>query len=43
MFDLVLYAALIFGFPVGILVGYRWRNRISQKRRARYLMERGKA
>jgi hypothetical protein len=43
MFDLMLYAVLIFGFPVGILVGYRWRDGISQKRRARYLGERSRA
>jgi hypothetical protein len=43
MFDLMVYAVLIFGFPLGILVGYRWRDRISQERRARYLAERGRA
>jgi hypothetical protein len=42
MFDLMVYAVLIFGFPLGILVGYRWRDRISQERRARYLADRGK-
>ena len=25
MFDLMVYAVLIFGFPVGVLVGYQWR------------------
>ena len=43
MFDLMVYAVLIFGFPLGVLVGYRWRDRISRERRARYLSERGKA
>ena len=43
MFDLMVYAVLILGFPFGILVGYRWRDRISHQRRARYLVERGKA
>lgn len=43
MFDLIVYAVLIFGFPLGILVGYRWRDRISRERRAQYLSERGRA
>jgi hypothetical protein len=43
MFDMIVYAVLIFGFPLGILVGYRWRARVSQERRARYLAERGRA
>jgi hypothetical protein len=42
-FDLAVYAILIFGFPFGVLVGYMWRDRISQARRARYLRERGRA
>jgi len=41
MFDLI-DAILILGFPVGVVVGYRWRDRISRERRARYLAERGK-
>jgi len=40
---LIVYGVLILGFPLGVLVGYRWRDRISHKRRARYLVERGKA
>jgi hypothetical protein len=27
-------------FPLGVWVGYRWRDRISQQRRAEYLAER---
>ena len=42
-FDQVVYAVLIFGFPLGVLVGYMWRDRISRARRARYLAERGRA
>jgi len=37
MFDRVIDAILIFGFPIGVLVGYMWRDSISQQRRARYL------
>ncbi len=43
MFDMMIYAVLIFGFPLGVLAGYRWRDRISHERRARYLSERGRA
>jgi hypothetical protein len=43
MVDLMIYGVLIFGFPLGVLVGYRWRDRISHRRRSRYLEERGKA
>jgi len=39
MFDRVVDAVLIFGFPLGVLVGYVWRDRISRARRARYLAE----
>jgi hypothetical protein len=42
-FDRVVDAVLIFGFPLGVLVGYMWRDRISRARRARYLEERNKA
>jgi hypothetical protein len=42
VFDLVVYAVLIFGFPFGVLVGYIWPDRISRARRARYLAERKK-
>ena len=40
--DLAVYAVLIFGFPLGVLVGYMWRDRISRARRARYLAERNR-
>jgi len=40
MFDRMIDALLIFGFPLGILVGYMWRDRISRRRRARYQAER---
>jgi hypothetical protein len=40
MFDRVVDAVLIFGFPLGVLVGYMWRDCISRARRARYLAER---
>jgi hypothetical protein len=33
------YAVLIFGFSLGVLVGYMWRDRISRARRARYRAE----
>jgi len=34
--------ALFLGFPVGVVVGYAWRDRISRARRVRYLVERGR-
>jgi len=40
LFDRVVDAVLIFGFPLGVLVGYMWRDRISRARRARYLAPR---
>src|SRR6516164_315352 len=43
MFDRLVDAVLIFGFPLGVLVGYMWRDRISRARRARYLAERNRA
>jgi len=43
MFDRLVDAVLIFGFPLGVLVGYMWRDRISRARRARYLAERNLA
>jgi hypothetical protein len=43
MFDRLVDAVLIFGFPLGVLVGYLWRDRISRARRARYLVERNLA
>jgi hypothetical protein len=36
MFDMAVGAVLIFGFPVGIFVGYMWRDQISRARRGRY-------
>ena len=39
LFDRVVDAVLIFGFPLGVLVGYMWRGRISRARRTRYLEE----
>ena len=41
-FDRVVDAVLIFGFPLGVLVGYMWRDRISRARRARCLEEQNK-
>jgi hypothetical protein len=43
MFDMMVDAVLFFGFPLGVLVGYEWRDRISRERRARYVAERGSA
>src|SRR6516225_7461529 len=43
MFDRVIDAILIFGFPIGVLVGYMWRDRISRARRARHLAELNKS
>jgi len=40
MFDRLIDAVLIFGFPVGVLVGYLWRDRVSRARRDRYRAER---
>ena len=40
IFDRVVDAVLIFGFPLGVVVGYWWRDRISRRRRARYQIER---
>jgi hypothetical protein len=35
--EIVLIVSL---FPLGILIGYRWRDRISRQRRAQHLAER---
>ena len=43
MFDLMVYAILLFGFPLGVLVGYRWRDRISRERRARHQADQDRA
>ena len=40
MFDRLVDAVSIFGFPLGVLVGYMWLDRISRERYARYLAER---
>jgi hypothetical protein len=42
MFDRLIDAVLIFGFPFGVLVGYMWRAPISRARRDRYLAERSR-
>jgi hypothetical protein len=31
--------AIFFGLPLGVLVGYMWRDRISRARRARFIIE----
>ena len=43
MFDRLVDAVLIFGFPLGVLVGYMWRDRISRKRRERDRAEKNRA
>ena len=42
--SMILHAAIgaAIVFPVGVLVGYLWRDRISRSRRDRYLAERRK-
>ena len=35
--EIVLIVSL---FPLGILIGYRWRDRLSKEHRAQYLVER---
>jgi hypothetical protein len=42
--SMILHAAIggAIVFPVGVLVGYLWRDRISRARRDRYLAERRK-
>jgi hypothetical protein len=30
---------ILFGLPIGFLIGYVWRDRLSRARRARYLIE----
>ena len=37
--DRLIDAVFIFGFPLGVLVGFLWRDRISRARRSRYLAE----
>jgi hypothetical protein len=36
MFDMAVDAILIFGFPVGVFVGYMLRDQISRARHGRY-------
>ena len=43
MLDRLIDAIFVFGFPLGVLVGFVWRDRISRARRARYLYELNKA
>jgi len=40
MINLDTIIGIVLGVPLGILIGYRWRDRISQQRRAQYLAER---
>jgi hypothetical protein len=40
MINLDTIIGIVLGVPLGILIGYRWRDRISQQRRAEYLAER---
>jgi hypothetical protein len=37
---IVLIVLVVSLFPLGVWVGYKWRDRISQQRRAQYLAER---
>ena len=38
--EIVPNVLIVLLFPLGILIGYRWRDRISQQRRAQFLAER---
>jgi hypothetical protein len=40
MINLDTIIGIVLGVPLGILIGYRWRDRISQQCRAQYLAER---
>ena len=40
MINLDTIIGIVLGLPLGILIGYLWRDRISQQRRTRYLAER---
>jgi hypothetical protein len=40
MINLDTIIGIVLGVPLGILIGYRWRDRISQERRAQYLANR---
>jgi hypothetical protein len=39
MINLDTIIGIVLGLPLGIFIGYRWRNRVSQQRRAKYLAE----
>jgi hypothetical protein len=39
MINLDTIIGIVLGLPLGILIGYVWRNQISRKRRARALAE----
>ena len=38
--EIVAIVSTVLLFPLGVWVGYRWRDRISQRRRVQYLAER---
>jgi len=40
MINLDTIIGIVLGVPVGILIGYGWRDRISQRRRDLYVAER---
>jgi hypothetical protein len=40
MINLDTIIGIVLGVPLGILIGYRWRDRISRQRRGQYLAER---
>ena len=40
MINLDTIIGIVLGVPLGILIGYRWRDRISQRRRDLYVAER---
>ena len=40
MINLDTVIGIVLGVPLGILIGYSWRDRISQRRRDQYVAER---
>jgi hypothetical protein len=40
MINLDTIIGIVLGVPLGILIGYRWRDGISQQRRDQYLADR---
>ena len=40
MINLDTIIGIVLGVPLGILIGYRWRDRISQRRHDQYVAER---